>query len=32
MLDNRPAEEHFALLFPGKPIPGWAYETIRYFD
>lgn len=32
MLDNKPAEEHFALLFPGKPIPGWAYETIRYFD
>ncbi|KAB7725850.1 hypothetical protein F5984_25520 [Rudanella paleaurantiibacter] len=32
MSDNRPAEEHFALLFPGKPIPSWAYETIRYFD
>ncbi len=32
MLDNKPAEEHFALLFPEKPIPGWVYETIRYFD
>ncbi len=32
MLDNRAAEEHFAVLFPGKPIPAWAYETIKLFD
>ncbi len=32
MLDNKPAEDHFALLFPGKPIPAWANEIIQFFD
>lgn len=32
MLDNKPAEECHARLLPGKPIPDWAYETIRLFD
>lgn len=32
MLDNRDAEEHYNVLFPGKPIPAWAYEKIRLFD
>ena len=32
MLDNKEAEEHYAILFPSKTIPGWAYEKIRLFD
>ncbi len=32
MLDNSVAEEQYAILFPGKPIPAWAYEKIRLFD
>lgn len=32
MLDNTPAEEHYARLFPKKPIPAWAYEMIKPFD
>lgn len=32
MLDNNAAEEQYAILFPGKPIPAWAYEKIRLFD
>lgn len=32
MLDNSAAEEHYAVLFPGKPIPAGAYKTIQLFD
>lgn len=32
MLDNKPAEECYARLLPGKPIPEWAYEMIQLFD
>lgn len=32
MLDNSEAEEHYAILFPNKTVPAWAYEKIRLFD
>lgn len=32
MLDNKPAEECFYRLLPGKSIPAWAYEMIQLFD